>query len=352
MEVTENIMKIGQVIREYRKKLGMTQEEMADRLGVTTPAVNKWEKDVSKPDIELLAPIARLLKISLDTLLTFRGDLTEAEISDIVQELGDRLDTMPYDRAFAWAQDAINKYPNCNRLIWRVALILDVRRITDKVEDAGQYDGRIREWYETVLQSETGEPRIKAADSLFQFWMRKEEYEKAEKYLEFFPKSDQTGKINRARLCRAKGDTDGAFMIYERLLFDSWQTINIAVSMMSSLAVEAQDADMAEYYRQKHSEFAHVFEVGRYNEACGLIELACMEKNTEETLRIAEELIRNIDTVDDFRKSGLYRHLHFEERDPKIYEKLKTALLEGFRNEEPFAFMRGNAEWEAMLAAK
>mgnify|MGYP002230178072 CR=1 FL=1 len=38
---------------------------MTNRLGVTTPAVNKWENSNSKPDIELLAPIARLLDIRL-----------------------------------------------------------------------------------------------------------------------------------------------------------------------------------------------------------------------------------------------------------------------------------------------
>ena len=64
-------MDIGVVIKKYRKEAGMTQEEMANRLGVTTPAVNKWENSNSKPDIELLAPIARLLDISLDTLLSF-----------------------------------------------------------------------------------------------------------------------------------------------------------------------------------------------------------------------------------------------------------------------------------------
>ena len=36
-------MDIGVVIKKYRKEAGMTQEEMANRLGVTTPAVNKWE---------------------------------------------------------------------------------------------------------------------------------------------------------------------------------------------------------------------------------------------------------------------------------------------------------------------
>ena len=41
-------MDIGIVIKKYRKEAGMTQEEMANRLGVTTPAVNKWENSNSK----------------------------------------------------------------------------------------------------------------------------------------------------------------------------------------------------------------------------------------------------------------------------------------------------------------
>ena len=43
-------MNIGSVIKKYRKELGYTQEEMANRLGVTTPAVNKWENGKYLPD--------------------------------------------------------------------------------------------------------------------------------------------------------------------------------------------------------------------------------------------------------------------------------------------------------------
>jgi len=64
------LMQIGEVIRKYRKSRNMTQEEVANRLGVTAPAVNKWENGNSFPDIMLLAPIARLLDITLDTLLS------------------------------------------------------------------------------------------------------------------------------------------------------------------------------------------------------------------------------------------------------------------------------------------
>ena len=77
-------MQIGETIRKYRKEKSMTQEEMAKRLGVTPPAVNKWENGNSFPDIMLLAPIARLLDISVDTLLSFHGELTDEEIRQII----------------------------------------------------------------------------------------------------------------------------------------------------------------------------------------------------------------------------------------------------------------------------
>ncbi len=59
---------------------------MANCLGVSTPAVNKWENGNSCPDIELLCPLARLLKTDVNELLGFREELTEKEIADFVQK--------------------------------------------------------------------------------------------------------------------------------------------------------------------------------------------------------------------------------------------------------------------------
>ena len=84
-------MSIGEVIRKYRKEKNMTQEEMARRLGVSAPAVNKWENGNSMPDIALLAPIARLLGISLDTLLSFQEELTADEISALIMKIDELL---------------------------------------------------------------------------------------------------------------------------------------------------------------------------------------------------------------------------------------------------------------------
>ena len=80
-------MKLPQVIREKRKQLNLTQEQVARYLGVTAPAVNKWEKGISYPDITLLPPLARLLGTDLNTLLAFHENLTDQEVEQFAAEL-------------------------------------------------------------------------------------------------------------------------------------------------------------------------------------------------------------------------------------------------------------------------
>ena len=73
-------MKLHDVIRTRRQTLGLTQEELARRLGVSAPAVNKWERSIHYPDITLLPSLARVLGVDLNTLLSFQEDMTEEDI--------------------------------------------------------------------------------------------------------------------------------------------------------------------------------------------------------------------------------------------------------------------------------
>ncbi len=61
-------MTIGNKITEHRKALGLTQEALAQKLGVTNQAVSKWESDQCCPDIQLLPQLADVLGISIDGL--------------------------------------------------------------------------------------------------------------------------------------------------------------------------------------------------------------------------------------------------------------------------------------------
>ena len=61
-------MKLSETIRSRRGALGLTQEQLADTLGVTAAAVSKWENDLSLPDMALLPALARRLETDPNTL--------------------------------------------------------------------------------------------------------------------------------------------------------------------------------------------------------------------------------------------------------------------------------------------
>lgn len=65
-----NEITLGQRIAELRRQKGLTQEALAEALGVTPPAVSKWENSVTCPDILLLPSLARMLGVTVDALLT------------------------------------------------------------------------------------------------------------------------------------------------------------------------------------------------------------------------------------------------------------------------------------------
>ena len=229
-------MELGQVIRKYRKKKNLTQEEMAARLGVSAPAVNKWENGNSMPDIMMLAPIARLLGITTDELLSFSEELTEKEIKDIVDEADRRLKEQSFEEAFCWARQIIERYPNCEMLIWQIAVIFDARRMMKEVQDEEIYDPIICAWYQRALESRDETVRQRSADSLFSFYLRKNEYEKAEECLRFFSEQNPERKRKQAQIYSAANQIRKAYQVYEELLFADYQMINATLQGLYLLA--------------------------------------------------------------------------------------------------------------------
>ena len=61
---------LGNFISTQRKKLGMTQKELAKKINVTDKAISKWERGAGLPDINILEPLAEALEINLVELMT------------------------------------------------------------------------------------------------------------------------------------------------------------------------------------------------------------------------------------------------------------------------------------------
>lgn len=81
---------IGNRISKFRKEKHMTQEDLANAMGVSSQAVSKWENDASCPDISLLPKLSKVLGITIDELLTGKHDevkLVPAEERKSMDEL-------------------------------------------------------------------------------------------------------------------------------------------------------------------------------------------------------------------------------------------------------------------------
>ena len=81
---------LGKRIAQHRKRLGLTQDALAEKLGITAQAVSKWENDQSCPDIAMLPRLAEIFGITTDELLGREADskVHEAEVVD--EEASDR----------------------------------------------------------------------------------------------------------------------------------------------------------------------------------------------------------------------------------------------------------------------
>ena len=73
-------LQIGTTVAQARRAKNLTQEALADLLGVSAAAVSKWETNASYPDITLLSPLARALGLTVDALLGFRAAPTDDEL--------------------------------------------------------------------------------------------------------------------------------------------------------------------------------------------------------------------------------------------------------------------------------
>ena len=91
---------LGRMIASLRKERGMTQLELAERMGVTDKAVSKWERDLSCPSVETLPKLAELFRVSVDELMqvqsqtppeagcTERGEITVLALRAVALAMG------------------------------------------------------------------------------------------------------------------------------------------------------------------------------------------------------------------------------------------------------------------------
>ena len=118
-------VKIGKHIKELRNRNGVTQDALAEALGVTGQAISKWENESGYPDIEYIIPIANFFNVTIDQL--FGHDRSESE--NKINEYCAKLDEMHRNWAnvntrIDLARQALAEVPAAEKLLVRLATAL------------------------------------------------------------------------------------------------------------------------------------------------------------------------------------------------------------------------------------
>ena len=79
-------MTLGERLLAYRNRVGLSQEKLAEKIGVTRQTVSKWETNQSTPDFDKIIPLCEILGITTEELIKGEKEPKNSELEEIKQE--------------------------------------------------------------------------------------------------------------------------------------------------------------------------------------------------------------------------------------------------------------------------
>lgn len=114
-------MSIGTTIKRLRRDRNITQEQLAEYLGISTGAISQWECDRTAPDISQLPVLANIFEVTTDSLLGVDVANKEKEIETILETAYKHHSAGHAERAVPILEDALKKYPTSHKMMYRLA---------------------------------------------------------------------------------------------------------------------------------------------------------------------------------------------------------------------------------------
>lgn len=113
-------IKIGKHIVSLRRNKKITQEELADFIGVTKASVSKWETGQSLPDITLLPQLAAFFDVSIDELIGYEPQLTKGQIQSMYHELARDFAQKDFDEVMEKSRSLVKQYYACYSFLFQI----------------------------------------------------------------------------------------------------------------------------------------------------------------------------------------------------------------------------------------
>ena len=349
-------MAMNTVIQETRKQLGLTQEQVAEYLGVSTPAVSKWETGQTCPDITLLPRLARLLKTDLNTLFQFHETLTNEEIMEICKSIKEKGKTDGISAAFSLAEQYLKDYPYCMQLLYSAAFHLDALLSISGLspEDHSFYEEKLSGYYEKLSRSDDPGIQNSANYMLASRFIRRGAYERAQTILDRMPdKKAITSELAdkqmlQISLYRHQGKYAQAEKELEYALLTSVTRIQALLSQYTSLELSAENHEKAHQIAEKGYAFAKLFELWEYTWYVDKFSAASAETDKEAVLPLLSQMWNALTRSWTAKDTTLFQHIDWEYSDQQRKD-MQTLFLSSLEKDPDYDFLRENPQFPELL---
>lgn len=146
-------IRIAENIKNLRKAHSLTQEQMAEALGVTVGAVYKWEAGLSMPEIKLIMEIADFFEISVDTLLGYEQQ--NGNVENRIQRIRKCIVEKDFEEGVSEVEKALKKYLNNFSITYAGAMLYRMKFLEEKCEEAMIKSNQLFEKAITLLYQNT-----------------------------------------------------------------------------------------------------------------------------------------------------------------------------------------------------
>lgn len=326
-------LRIGEVIAEKRRKKAWTQERLANTVGVSTPAVSKWENNAAYPDITLLSSIARALDTTVDELLSYRAELSPEEVVKLSRQAAHTYESEGFDVGWSLCQNLIREYPNSAALKFQLGglfqnyLILKPELTKETIQLYYSQSARV---YEEVLESGNPQYTYPATLKLAAYYTMLDKLDQAEALLDSLPKIDVDPKALYPSVYSLKGEKDKAIKMTQENIrrYASW--ISQSLSILFAAALESGEYEKASGIATINLDLTKRLGIGQESAYMHIITGFIAKGDVNSALTYTEEYAWHITTLKhSYTDNPLLDQLEEPEYDPVYVKKVvaKSFLL-------------------------
>lgn len=349
-------IKIGTKIVELRKERKMTQEQLANILGVSAPAVSKWETDSSYPDITMLCPLARALGTDVDTLLSYEEILSEEKQGQYMTEIIGMARDGKTEEAENRLEQLLHSYPSSVSLKFSAIAALSFLEMNAANNAAGEVDDekkaqwrtRRKELAEAIYESEDSAFYLPAISMLVSLELAEDHLDRAEELLKKTITNTADFTMLWVQLYQKKGEKDKALATVQRNLYKLIGEVRVCLMTLLE--------DNMEFDPERTAEICDVF--GKQEELFGvgngmghavMAEVCLRLGREEQALEHLEKLSENLTVQPVPPNQALFFPAFSPETTVPLSEEFRQITLKGLKQDACFKPLRGTERFQRIL---